>query len=164
MDDVKEMQKGGDRIHHLTLLFMHYLHQQENVPYSKAYLARLGIYEYLLNLYAGDLEIPLQGSWPEPLEWEHFLIPDHYSLYAYFHEVAEDNITGTYYQTAATFEMMPAWLRFLKSLNLIDRTVLQKVCSNLQGLDEKVGAIWIGSSEAAFPEATKRWRDDLRAV
>lgn len=170
MDDYTKMQSVAEDFHKLNTLFMQYLHQQEDIPYSKAYLARLGIYQYLLNRDAGDLEIPLlhlsrfKGSWPEPPKWEHYLIPDHYSLFAYFYEIAEDNISGTYYQTAATFEMVPAWLRFLKSLNLIDTSLLQEVCSNLQGLDDKVLDIWNGSPEAAFPEATKRWSDDLRAI
>ena len=132
--------------------FLGYLRREEGVPYTKGELARQQIRQYLQQRQDGKLEwreSPLEAAMrrgnharqkqrrPPPTPPDHPLCPDPSTLDRYF-----GGLMNTFfpqrYKAATLMELMPAWLRFLESRQLIDARQREK---SLQGLHELAGAL-----------------------
>jgi len=138
----------------LSLEFQGYLRREENVPLTKGELARAEIVKYCLKRLDGKLEprlsmVETAFNRPKPKTNPpefylgkdetalHWLCPDRSTFER--HLVGMLHFLNTrHYDVAATFELMPAWLRFLESRQLIDATKRTQTLHELVGLQEDV--------------------------
>ncbi|MCI0399015.1 MAG: hypothetical protein L0332_28075 [Chloroflexi bacterium] len=152
----------------LTVEFAGYLRQVEGVAYAKAALARPQILHYLLRRPAGDLvyrEGPLTmarrpvGSRPAHLmqEPDHPLCPDRETLERFLDHLlflANPQI----YKAAATYELLPAWLRFLESQGLIDAARHRQTLADLKEVDTELIGRWTNNpADPALQANAGRW-------
>lgn len=130
--------------------FPGYLRRTENVPYSKAQLAQEHLY-----LYIRDRQMKIFKKSDKPHTSPHLLCPDRPSLERYFKDLESPQ-----YPMAATFELIPAWLRFLVSKSLISKEEAKSAINGLYGTDIKVYEFlkeYI--SDSAPAEAVRNWRE-----
>jgi len=64
-----------------------------------------------------------------------------------------------YHETVATLELIPAWLRFLQSRQLIDDAQYNKTLQELRGLDTQFLNVLKGYSDPALARAMEQWRE-----
>jgi len=144
-----EHNDSGHNLWELSVQFMGYLHRVEGVPYGKAWLSRKTLLEYLLERKAGELERP-QGDLFSDLRPKrkgrrkpkkkqqkarniHPLYPDH-STFDYFLAQQFGFLAFGLYRAAAVYELIPAWLRFLESVELLDADQRQAALASLASL------------------------------
>ncbi len=129
--------------------FPGYLRRMENVPYSKAQLAQEHLY-----LYIRDRQMKLFKQSDQHSTSPRLLCPERLGLERYFKDLESPQ-----YPMAATFELIPAWLRFLLSKSLISKEEARSSISGLYGTDIKVYEFlkeYI--SDPAPAEAVRNWR------
>jgi hypothetical protein len=162
------MDEGSDNLHWLSLEFLGYLRRTEGVSYTKGELARQQIKQYLLDRHAGKLEwcpSPLEAMLrpgikskkkPPPSPVSHGLCPDHESLDRYAGQLL-NNIFPQRYKAAAMMELIPAWLRFLESHELIDKQQREKTLLDLRELTNGLLKAWEGYlADPALMDGLKR--------
>ena len=136
----------------LTVEFLGYLQREESVPFSKGELGREQIQRYIAARHAGEIEHDEQefaGSFrskkqkqrPKATEPEHLLCPDRRTLDAYLAGLNLD-FSPQNYRIAATFELVPAWLRFLESRGLIDAGRREQTLGELSALGHDLRAMF----------------------
>lgn len=164
---------GKRNLDDLSYEFFRYLHQHENFSYPKAELARYNIVKYLIKRYDGDLEEhesmlerALRGNRPKPRikrrPPENILCPDRETLDRYLAGLMHF-LNPQYYEVAATFEMVPAWLRFLEMRELIDHDLHRRTLLNLRELQEDVISLFESFREdPALVEAMRNWNEPAR--
>ncbi len=119
-------------LYYLTLEFIYYLREQKQVPYTKGNMAQQQLFDYILERQKrklvpqpGMLEKVLYPDKNKPKKQappKHILCPDATTLDVFFGRLM-NIINPQYYKLAATIELIPAWLRFLKSNNLIEESM-----------------------------------------
>ncbi len=133
-DDDDKLSLTSDSRSDLSSLlnsFVSYARRVEGVPYPKAKLACSNIYSYICDRSAGRLE-PRQSPMelivnprkkttpkPKPKPPKNVLCPDFNTLDRYLAQHLHF-MNPLQHQVAATFELMPAWLRFLESKGLLE--------------------------------------------
>ena len=159
-DNTTKTASADDReaLAYLLDEFVDYARHQAGVPYTKAALARENIGRYLLQRQAGDLEPrqsmfnamlhPQQNRKPKPRVPDHPLAPDRDTLDRYFADLL-DFMNPQLYDVAATFELMPTWLRFLESRGLLEPTQRDKTLTELHRLH--VDLLGLGESDRTDP-------------
>jgi hypothetical protein len=136
----------------LALGFVGYLYRQEGVPFSKGDLTRQHIPRYILDRHSGVLNPrqPLadlsQRDRPPHLAQAaqpvaHPLCPDLDTFQRYLDRLLVSGNPQPY-RAAATFELMPAWLRYLESANLIDAGQHQQTRQALAPLPSQMAPTW----------------------
>ncbi|HEX2245747.1 MAG TPA: hypothetical protein VHH94_05615, partial [Gammaproteobacteria bacterium] len=66
-----------------------------------------------------------------------------------------------YYQAAAVFELLPAWLRFLESRHLIDATLRVRTLSDLASLTEPLCKLFGNfADDPTLHQALLSWHED----
>jgi hypothetical protein len=164
---------GRQNLYDLTVEFLGYLRRHEGVPYTKGELARAQIYEYILDRHEGELE-PRESLFesmmprhrdkrkkPKPRRPDHVLCPDRATLDRHLARRL-DFINPQQYKVVATFELVPAWLRFLESRQLIDAEQRGKTLQHLRGLDAELLKIWKQEvSDPALQRELERWRENV---
>ena len=134
-----------NNLRNLTLAFIPYLRRDHALPYFRAKMASESLFRYLRRRADGDLE-PRTGlvdhftQQNKPLpkrqrrRFEHVLCPDFETLDRFLGDLL--NIFNMqYYDAAALFEALPAWLDFLERHQLIElqqRIVAIEDCKRLQ--------------------------------
>jgi hypothetical protein len=111
----------------LSVAFVGYVYREEGVPLSKGDLARRQLVAYLVERFNGELEARTQPSRRDKKrrpkakgrEPDHLLCPDPATLNRFLGPMT-DRFYLQCYKVAATFELLPAWLRFLESRGLMD--------------------------------------------
>jgi len=135
----------------LSLDFQGYLRREENMPWTKSELGRLQLIKYLVERLNGELEPRLSMlesamNRPKPktrsprfymtgdenaVNW---LCPDRETLDHFlsgmFHFINHQPYTAT-----ATFEIIPAWLRFLEAHQLLSAPLCEKTRLDLGKLN-----------------------------
>lgn len=167
----QDLNPGRQNLFHLTVEFLGYLRREEGVPYPKGELAREQILQYILNRYDGELEpreSPLEalmrpGKRKAPKRKasrpDHLLCPDHSTLEHFLAQLLHF-VNPQRYKAAATFELVPSWLRFLESRQLIDAQQRKKTLYELQGLDSELLKIWKRyPDDPALQREMERWRE-----
>ena len=156
-DDGESAPRPVDRarrnLFNLSIEFLGYLHRDENVPLSKGELARCQLIEYILQRYDNQLE-PRESMFdleprrskkrrrkPKRRQPSHALCPDQATLDRFLGEMM-NFINPQFYKAAATFELLPAWLRFLESRDLIDAAQHRETRQQLQSLVPSMRQIW----------------------
>jgi len=135
---------------HFTVEFLGYLRREKNVCYTRGELGRKHIEQYILERHAGELE-PGENMFEamtrpkkrksKPKKPDHVLCPDHDTFDRYLGGLL-GFINPQYYKAAATFELVPAWLRFLESHQFIDDQQHQKTLRDLRRLVPQLLKLW----------------------
>lgn len=136
----------------LSVEFQGWLRREQNLPLTKGELARSEIVDYLRKRLGGKLEprrsmVESAFNRPKPktnppefylgpeVSALHWLCPDRGTFER--HLVGLLHFLNTqYYPLAATYELMPSWLRFLESRRLIDATKRVQALDELQDLHQ----------------------------
>ncbi len=172
-DDEEEetVDEGRQNFSHLTFDFLHYLYQEENVPYAKGDLARTEIQQYILRRHDGDLE-PVEPLFPQPKRSRrkgkaaaapHPLCPDRGTLDRFLAGLI-NFINPQYYKATATLELVPAWLRFLESRHLIEAEQREQTLLELRGLGTEFLKVVGTHADPALGRAIENWRKDAGQV
>ncbi len=130
----------------LMLAFLGYLHQQELIPLSKGNIMRQLWPVYLVERRTGQLEerpdmtAVIRGQRPRPVirPKPHPLCPDKVTLEQYLAKLL--NYQTQPYKAAAVFTLIPAWLRFLQTCQLIDQTQQITVSAELKSMADDLAA------------------------
>ena len=142
--------EGAQNLFHLTVEFLGYLRREEGVPYTKGELGREQIQRYLLERHAGELEPDqslletMRRPSPSPLRphpRDPGLCPDRRTLDPFLAQLL-DFINPQHYKAATTLELIPAWLRFLESRQLINSRHRAQTLQELRGLDQDLLRVW----------------------
>jgi hypothetical protein len=165
-DGEEFVDEARPNLYRLTVEFLGYLYHQEQVPYAKGELARAHIYQYILNRHDGELEpheplIRPKGSRKHksaPHRPPHPLCPDRNTLDHFLAELLYF-INPQYYKAAATLELIPAWLRFLESRQLIDVEQREQTLFELRGLDTEFLKAIKDYPDPALRLAMENWRE-----
>jgi hypothetical protein len=167
----KLSQEAKQNLYDLTVEFLYYLQLEEGVPYTKGRLARKQICEYLLERHAGELrpqenvfDTMMRGkrqkrSKPKTRYPDHWLCPDRGTLDRFLAQLL-GFLSGRYYEAVVTFEMIPAWLRFLELRQLIDPEQREKTWQDLRGLDTELLKVVKDHSDPALARAVEQWREE----
>jgi hypothetical protein len=134
----------AQNLYDLTVEFLGYLQREEGVPLSKGELGREQIQRYIAaraigeigrgdQEFAGPFRSKKHKQRPKAAVPEHLLCPDRRTLDAYLAGLNLD-FSAQNYRIAATFELIPAWLRFLVSRGLIDAQQREQTLGELSAL------------------------------
>jgi len=175
MDDDNPGQSQGDDPGREALAclldeFASYAHHQEGIPYTKAALALKNIYRYLMERHEGELE-PRQSMFdavmnpqkkpkPKPRQPDHPLCPDRDTFDRYLSSMLS-LMAMRVYDVAATFELMPAWMRFLESRGLIDSSQRASTLADIGGLQSTLLKLWTSDRDyVALAENVRTWSEN----
>lgn len=157
-----------DNIALLGQQFVGYARREEGVSYPKAEIARLNIVQYIYQ--RNDLELVNRGSMldralnpglrdrKQPLP-EHVLCPDSQTMDVFLGGM-KIFFFPLWYKISATFELVPAWLRFLLELKLIGEPQHVKALKDLEsihralleGLEDYEVDPWLCEGMKRWPE------------
>ncbi|MGH9766742.1 MAG: SEC-C domain-containing protein, partial [Blastocatellia bacterium] len=123
---------GAQNLFDLAMQFVAYAHRVEGVLYTRAEMAAQEIRRFIMSRerrgleYRDDAFNPSldeekqgRGSAKKFKRYEHMLCPDRERLDRHLAELF-DPVTARSHTVAATMELIPAWLRFIESQELID--------------------------------------------
>jgi SEC-C motif len=142
--------QGADNLSRLINAFVGYLRREEGVPFPRGELVRQELYRYFMRRNEGDLDprpSMLEAAMnptlklPKPPRPAHPLCPERVTLDVHLCRLMGP-FNGLYYSAAALFQAVPAWLRFLESLRLIDADTSRKVAAELLPLHATLLRIW----------------------
>lgn len=150
-DEKNEKTSDQEALAYLVDEFLHYARREEGVSYTKAALARKNITRYILDRLAGELE-PKESlveammrrtpkPKPKPRVPDHLLCPDGVTLDRYFAELLHF-MNPQHYDVAATFELLPTWLRFLESRGLIEPARRESTLAEIGHLQPTLLKLW----------------------
>ena len=141
--DKRPKRLARENLFYLSLEFLHYLRKEENIPFSKGQLAQQQLLEYFDQRFKGELfedvgfleKITSPGKnkpkkQPAP---EHILCPDAATLNVFLARFL-NFIKPEHYKLAATIELIPAWLRFLETRQLIEKDMHEKAIKEIKGI------------------------------
>lgn len=149
--------------------FVDYARRREGVSYTKAALARDNITRYILDRQAGEL-VPRQSPFeamtnpqpkPIPRVPDHYLCPDRETLDRFF-AILLHFMNPQIYDVAATFELIPAWLRFLETRGLIAPAQREATLADLRGLHPTLLKLWEGDrADPMLAENLQTWNETI---
>jgi hypothetical protein len=177
-DEDEEDEFGGDtgedegrrNLISLSAQFLGYLRREENVSYTRGEMGREQIVRYLFDRFDGDLvprpsmaETILGGkkrkAQPPTPPPAHLLCPDRTTLDIYLGQLC-NFLNLQYYKTAALFELIPAWLRFLEARGLIDASRREATLNELSGVRDDLLKVWgTADSDPALRQAMEHWNE-----
>lgn len=165
----------------LSLEFQSYLYQEQNVPLTKSELGHEQIVNYVIGRLAGELEPRLSMlvaafNKPKPktrppefymrgdensVNW---LCPDR-ETFDHFLSRLFDFFNPQPYKAAATFEIMPFWLRFLETRQLLSAPLHEKTLQELRKLAAHLRELFRKmSDDPALYTAMNIWDENAKAV
>jgi hypothetical protein len=146
---------GWQNLYHLSVEFLGYIHREEGASLTKGELARNQIYTYIMQRFHGELE-PQESMWEAMArprrqkrrsrpkrrrQPRHLLCPDH-ETFDRFLAGTMQFLNPQWYKAAATFELIPAWLRFLGRRGLIDAEQHAQTRQALEPIRDALGPLW----------------------
>lgn len=159
-DDEEEVDEdeGRQNLSELTVEFLGYLYHTEHVPYAKGELARAQLYQYLLRRHDGEFEIskPKRISKPKKRRAQHPLCPDRQTMDQFLGGLL-GFINPQHYKAVATLELVPAWLRFLESRQLVDAEQREQTLADLRGLHTALFKALTDFPDPTLRQAMERW-------
>jgi hypothetical protein len=169
------------RLFDLSLEFQGYLYREQNVPLTQSELGREQIVNYVIARLAGELEprlSMLEAAFNKPkpktrppefymsgdensVNW---LCPDcetfDHFLSGLFHFLNDQP-----YKAAATFEILPFWLRFLETRQLLSAPLHEKTSHELRQLATHLRELFRKiSADPALHAAMNTWDENTKAV
>ncbi len=146
----RSSDQGAINLSRLISGFVGYLRREEGVPYPRGELVRHELYQYFVRRQEGDLDprpsmleqaMHPNLKLPKPPPPAHPLCPERVTLEVHLAGMM-GMMSGLYHSAAALFQAMPAWLRFLESLQLIDAGTSRKVAAELLPLHASLLRVW----------------------
>jgi hypothetical protein len=176
-DKAASQSTGNQNFYDLSIEFLGYLHRVEGVPSTKGALGRRELAKFIFERHAGALEY--QESLLESLQrdlthrhgrklpptpklrkYAHPLVPDHERLDRFLGGLLQ-LLNQLYYHTAAVFELIPAWLRFLESRHLIDAALRVQTLRDMESLVEPLCQVCGNfADDPTLHQALLCWRED----
>jgi hypothetical protein len=160
---------GAENLIRLIAEFIGYLRRQEGVPFPRGQLMRKELARYFFRRHEGELDPQLSmmeaalhpdRKLPKPPPPIHPLCPERITLEVCLAKMM-GFLNGLYYRSAALFEIVPAWLRFLEFRGLIDAQTRAKVIANLRPLHAELLRTWEEfRDDPAVLRAALRWPED----
>lgn len=126
-DDDTPVDPGSQNLFRLISQFVGYLRRVEQCPFPRGELIRHDLHRYFIDRHRGDLAPRLgmvdqmlnpRKKLPRPPKPSHPLCPERVTFEACLGQMF-GFLSEQHHQAAALFEVVPAWLRFLLSKNLI---------------------------------------------
>jgi hypothetical protein len=166
-EDTPPPDEGNLNLSHLSTEFLGYLRRVEGVPYTKGRLAQEDLVHYFQQRAAGGLEP--QGSLfdrvarkrkprPRPSQPHHLLCPDRATFDRYLGNLLSP-LNGLHHRAAATFELVPVWLRFLESRQLLEGSERQRTMQELSPLTLDLHKLWERyRTDPALARGLTSWR------
>lgn len=167
-EDETPEDRGSRNLMRLISQFVGYLRRVEHVPYPRGELIRYALYSYFIDRHQGDLNPRLsmldQALHPKkkllpPPKPSHPLCPERVTYEACMARKI-GFMAAQYHKAAALFEVVPAWLRFLQSKNLIDDEQRARTLEELRPLHASVLKLMEGYEEdPTLYRCLKGWPD-----
>src|SRR5271157_1116024 len=149
-EESQSRDQGAINLSRLISAFVGYLRREEGVPFPRGELVRHELYRYFVRRNEGDLDprpsmleqaMHPNRKLPKPPRPAHPLCPERVTLEVHLAGMM-GMMSGLYHTAAALFLAMPAWLRFLESLRLIDADTSSKVLAELLPLHASLLRVW----------------------
>ena len=156
-----------DNIFSLCLEFLGFLQRDSSIPFTRAQMGAEGVCNYLVMRINGELKPKRKPSKAQKRKKQHSLCPEYGSLNRYFARSMHFLDTQNY-QVAATFELVPSWLQYLRKLQLIEQEMIKPTLAELAPIAGDLSKLWQKNHEdpvlAASLEYWKNLHDfeDLR--
>ncbi|MBF0384172.1 MAG: hypothetical protein HQL69_24435, partial [Magnetococcales bacterium] len=144
IDDFSDLKDSKESKTSLVLLsreFCGELHRGKGIPLTKVELGRNELVQYFVKRVDGELvqkrsmmDMVFNPNKPEPKKPRpplHLLCPDRETLDRFLAK-SLDSFNPQIYKAVACFELVPDWLQFLISRELLDEKTCEKVLSNLR--------------------------------
>jgi SEC-C motif len=166
-EDRQAQDPGAINLSRLIAEFVGYLRREEGVPFPRGELVRQELYSYFMRRQEGDLDprpsmleqtMHPNRKLPKPPRPAHPLCPERVTLEVHLARMM-GMMSGLYHSAAALFQAMPAWLRFLESLRLIDAGTHRKVKAELLPLHASLLRIWEQQEDPLLYRQGQAWPD-----
>jgi hypothetical protein len=140
--DEPPVDPGARNLFRLITQFFGYLRRVEQVPYPRGQLIRHALHGYFVERHRGDLNPRLsmleqamhpKKKLPPPPKPLHPLCPERVTLDVCIGQMC-GFMSAQHHKAAALFGVVPAWLRFLQSKNLIDDVQRARTLEELRPL------------------------------
>lgn len=150
----------------LLLEFLGYAHRFQAVPFARAHLLKEQLPRYLLDRRSGYLHTKpdIADLWrsgrsqipsvTEPVDEP--LVPDPYTLTIFLQRLLQ-TVDPQTYMAAATLELLPVWLRFLASRELIGARAAAEAEEALDAVGPELDGYWDVESDPLLAEKVARW-------
>jgi hypothetical protein len=146
------------------------LYDEEEIPYTKAELGRAEIYRYILKRHDNELDADNEELFSTQRRKKgikrhkrlelHPLCPDKRTLDRYLGQFFH-LLSARFYEAGAFFELIPAWLRFLEKLELIDSAQREKTLHDLKGMDSDLVRLWEKTTnDSALKAGAQAWQEN----
>jgi len=176
----EEDEEEGDKpdpatvnLYDLTHQFINYAHRVEGMAYTKAEMGRREIFNFIVRRKAGQLEyresmldsaLRSAGGKREPIKkftrYEHLLCPDRERLDMFLAEKLQF-LSHQPHKVAATAELIPAWMRFLQTQELVDVRLRKETLDSLKPLaGELLKPYEHYHIDPTLREALRQWPED----
>jgi hypothetical protein len=176
-DPPASQSPGDQNLYDLSIAFLGYVHRVEGVPSTKAELGRRELVKFICERHAGELEY--QESMLESLQrdlshrrqrrrppipkfrpYPHQLVPDSERLDRFLGGLL-GFLNQLYYHAVAVFALLPAWLRFLESCQLIEAALRVQALRDLESLVEPLCQVCGHfADDPTLQQALLHWRED----
>ncbi|MCA9973535.1 MAG: hypothetical protein KC425_25125 [Anaerolineales bacterium] len=150
----------------LLIYFLSHLRQAAGVPYTRGALFRPQLPVYLAMRRTGQLAPRqpiadlMRGQRPFPPTTApppHPLSPDRDTLTRYLAHLLH-TARPQPYRAAALFGLLPAWLRFLETGQLLDAARRQQIMADLQPLAADLQPVWADQPDPALAHSLLSWQ------
>lgn len=151
-DFAHQNKQFSENLHHLSLEFLDYLRREKQIPYTKAEQACDGLTSYFFRRHGGTLKVDKKNP-----KIRHPLCPDTATLDSFLGKLLQ-LLSYQIFKAAAIFELIPAWLEFLRTRELVTDAISTQTLQGLKPLHEPLLKIYRSDkSDPALFEALENW-------
>jgi hypothetical protein len=160
---------GADNLSRLIRQFVGYLRRDEGVSFATGAMVRPDLFGYFLERHDGELKPRLSmfdevlhphRKPPKPAPPIHPLCPERTTFDVYLGRLVV-GFSNLFYQSAALFQAVPPWLRFLQSQRLIDEQTRGRVVHDLLPLHARILDLFEHfTNDPTVYQALQRWPED----
>ena len=147
----EDVPPGESNLWDLLTAFRGYAVREERLPATRAIIGCPHISGYLRERSRGELK-PAPGS----AKIDHVLCPDPKTVERYLGKLL-GGFSEQAHQGVAFFELLPAWLRFLEKLGLLDAARRDQAMADLRPLVTQVTSLCKETPEEFLPKWTREW-------
>ena len=160
--------RGSRNLFRLIAQFVGYLRRVMQVPYPRGELIRHALHAYFIERHLGELDPRLSmldqavSPWkklPPPPKPSHPLCPERVTFEVFLAQML-GFMSEQHHKAAALFGVIPAWLRFLQSKNLIDDEKRARALEELRLLHADIlNVMGYYTDDPTLSSSLKGWPD-----